>query len=152
MVAGMSARPAADLTHQRVQIRIPGWLILLALVLAAGWWIGGRVSGGESADPMDFPARVTLLESSTENRVLSATLMAESNGTFDPRTLAVTIILDDQSQLSAGVRDAREGAWHNRSVIITVDRLIPEGRTAVAIVIQGGNGGTTVALPGEVAR
>ncbi|HNM78614.1 MAG TPA: hypothetical protein PKI89_09625 [Tepidiformaceae bacterium] len=148
----MSAHPVADTTHQRVQIRIPGWLILLVLVITVGWWIGGRVTGGDSADEMDFPARVTRLDSSIENRVLSVTLLVEANGTFDPRTLAITIVLDDQSQLSAGIRDVREGAWHNRSSIITVDRLLPEGRTAIAIAIEGGNGGTTVALPGEAAR
>ena len=32
----MSAHPVADTTHQRVQIRIPGWLILLVLVITVG--------------------------------------------------------------------------------------------------------------------
>lgn len=143
----MSAKATAD-RYDRFQVRIPGWLLVGILVVAAGWLIAGRLSAGGDDDRLRFPARLTVLDSSVENRVFSATLLLEGNSTFDPGTAGFTLVLDDLSRLPVGAREVREGAWHGRSYVVAIDRLIPEGRTPVAIDLAGKNGGGTYSLPG----
>lgn len=145
----MSAGVASD-PYSRMQLRIPGWLLVVALIVLAGWWLGGRLSGGDDSG-LGFPARVTRLDSTFENNVLTATVLVESNRDFEANSASFTIVLDDRSELQASGREVREGAWHGRSYVFAIDRRLPEGRTPAFLQLDGKNGGMLVPLPNQVA-
>lgn len=149
----MSAGAATD-PYSRMQIRIPGWLLLIALVVLVGWWGTHRysnASGDRSSGEFRFPGRFTALESSFENRVLTATVLIESDDAFQPSAFNVQVVLDDHHALDASVRVVGPGPWHDRSYIVALDRLIPEGRTPIAVQFIAKNGMADAPLRMEAA-
>lgn len=148
MVPPMSAGAVSD-TYHRIHIRIPGWLLVIVLALVVAWWAADKSGIGDDDNrALQFPARVTSLDSTFENRVLSATVLVEANERFEANSIGFTVILDDSSQLQAGAREVGAGAWHGRSYVFVIDRLIPEGRTPRYLQVSGKNGGASVSLPG----
>jgi hypothetical protein len=147
----MSAGAVTDNYHH-LQVRIPGWLLALALVVLGLWWGANHFSGTGSESQSPFPQRITTLDSAFENRVLTATVLLESNEQLQPSALSFTIILDDHSQLPASVREVGSGPWHGRSSILAMDRLIPEGRTPAYLQVSGRNGGAVVPLTSAAAQ
>ncbi len=146
----MSAGVASD-PYSRIQIRIPGWLLVLALVLLVAWWGASRLPNGDEP-ALAMPARVTVLASTFENGLLTTTVLVESYSDFAPNSIGFTIVLDDRSELQASGREAGAGAWHGRSYIFAIDRRIPEGRSPAFLQLNGKNGGVLVSLPNESSR
>lgn len=145
----MSAGAATD-PYSRMQIRIPGWFIVIALVVVGGWWAASKSPLAHDDDPaVLFPARVTRLDSTFENRVLTAMVLVEANEGFEPNSIGFTVILDDKSELQAGAREVGAGVWHGRSYVFAIDRLIPEGRRPEFLNVRGKNGGSLVSLSQE---
>lgn len=147
----MSAGAVTDNYHH-FQVRIPGWLLALALVVLALWWGANHFSGTGNQTQSPFPQRITELHSTFENRVLTATVLLESNEQLELSGLSFTIILDDRSQIQASIRELGPGAWHSRSSVVALDRLIPEGRTPAYLQVSGRNGGAVVALTTAAAQ
>ena len=144
----MSAGAATDNYHH-LQLRIPGWLLLLVLVSVATIWGTNRVRDAFANDDdprLHFPARVTALETSFEGQALTVTVMVEGNQAFEPSSIRFTIRLDDRSEVQASGREVGAGAWHGRSYVFAVERLIPEGRTPTFLTVSGANGVSSVAL------
>ena len=148
----MSEQAAPD-SHYRFQLHIPGWLLALAIIIGMGLW-GGRCvadafDGGDDGANFRFPSRITALDASFENRVLTATVLVESNESYDPRTLGFGITLDDSTHLEASARQLGGGPWPGRSYVMVIERLIPEGRTPRFLGVTGANGSASFGL-GEV--
>ncbi len=129
-------------------MRIPGWLIALALLIGIGLWGGRCVANAVDNSGSEFarPNRITALQVSFENRVLTANVLVEANESLESRTLGFAIILDDGSPLPAAARELGGGAWPGRSYVMALERLIPEGRTPAFLQVNYENGSASLGL------
>jgi hypothetical protein len=140
-----------------IRVRIPGWLLLGALLLAASFWGGRYVLGiidnsNGGASGFIMPMRVTALEASTDGGVLRATVLLENDTDFDPRALNMAVALDDGSSLAVPPLIVKGGAWHGRSYVVRLEKAIPDGRTVDSLRVTTHTGHWAVALPGVHAQ
>ena len=153
----MSARAAEDSTVH-LTLRIPGWLLALGLVVVVAWFGGRCVAGvveqstGAERAGFSFPYRFTALQADFEDRAFSATVLIESNSEIDSARLTYSVRLDDGTQLTASATFLRPGAWHGRSRVVEIEKVLPEGRTPESIVIVTPTSHSSVDISGALSR
>ncbi len=142
---------AASPTHYHLRLRIPGWLLAVALLLPA-LFLGWKFAADQfdRAEPSHAPpVRVTVLERSFEaGRIASLRLLIETNEPLDPFDLrySVTIQHGDGTlqTLPASATLLRPGDWEGHSAVVEVSREIPEGARFENLSIEGSNWGSGV--------
>lgn len=121
-----------------LRLRIPGWLLMAALLVAVVFF-GGRYTWGVidnsngGPDGFRMPMRVTALESSVDGNVLRAAILLENDETLDLTRVRFAVALDDGTTLPVAALIRGSGAWQGRSYVVDIEKLIPNGRTATTL-------------------
>ncbi len=111
----------------RFVIRIPGWLIVGAIVALLAWWLVAATPWDTDDGPVSLQPMATLLRETSEGGTWSGRVLIEADGTVEGAAEGWVLANGDRSRVLPLAARTVAAPAGTEGVIVELVALLPEG-------------------------